>query len=456
MKKSEKDALKKAFNIPEPKHKNSFVLSYNEMLKKNEKNFNVPVFFRWTSTAVFAALIIGLWSNLSQNTDFRDKFTDDNSRIITENTTASTDITTEVHDTDTVVSSVVSMHSGTTYTTAISQTTKKSESTVNIKSTTSASRTEPKQNGIQTEKSESSIVTETAIITSTDKITTVRTIHTTAITNTNSNATSTIKTTAPKTETVQTTTKIPDFPVSVTTTLKTTVITTTEIKDPVIDITTDHNNFEPPPVSPSVPVTTTIRNTDAPSFEGNNYIVTPSANYKKSSDIIDIKDIFENCSKPNQPNDNILTFQQLYNNSDYIVKGVIDEIIYTEVNGMPYTQENITIYGVYKGDKLIPMDKISVYVAGGYMPITDFSTMNNIDNEYSVNYSVYDSGGNKSIQNIGDILLFCIKDGTSSMPDGAFMLTEKNDISVFRYENNEYISLGNENLRFKTNDLLNI
>ncbi|MDE5853713.1 MAG: hypothetical protein K2H19_01435, partial [Ruminococcus sp.] len=122
----------------------------------------------------------------------------------------------------------------------------------------------------------------------------------------------------------------------------------------------------------------------------------------------------------------------------------------------PYTQENITIYNIYKGTELIPMDKISVYIKGGYMPIQNFADMNGIDINYPDNYSVYDSGGNKGTQNVGDILLFCIKDSKNPMPDGAFILTAQTDISVFRYENKEYISLGNENFRFKINDLLNI
>lgn len=488
MKKSEKDALKKAFNIPEPKHKNSFVSSYNEMLKKNERKFNIPVFFRWTSTAVFAALIIGLWGNLSQNTDFRYKFTKDPSQIITETTTTSITTATEAHDINTIItSSAVPQTARTTQqTTLISQTTKKSESSViNIStSIASTSYTESKHNTV-TEKTETSEVTEPAPAISTDEITTVRTtLTTTATANSPAlNFTTTIKTTTKKPETTHTTTQ------------KTTIITTTEFSEPAPDITTTTEFDESPAIAPStttkqsgleVNVTTTKtpqpNNIDTPTSPsesvnnfvtttrpndnihpldptvcGNNYIVTPSANYQKSYKTVSIEDIFEDsCTAYPEPNDNIITDKQLINNSDYIVMGEIDEIIYTEVNGMPYTQENITVYSVYKGNKLIYMDKISVYIKGGYMPIQEFADMHGIYNYYPDDYSVYDSGGNNGTQNVGDILLFCIKDGTSSMPDGAFMLTGQNDISVFRYENKEYISLGNDDLRFKINDLLNI
>ena len=461
MKKSEKDALKKAFNIPEPKHKNSFVSSYNEMLKKNERKFNIPVFFRWTSTAVFAALIIGLWGNLSQNTDFRDKFTQDTPQIITETTTTSITTVTETNDINTIItSSVVSQTDKMTQTQITSQTSKKSESSVISTSITSTSHTESKNNTV-TEKTEISRITEPAPTTSTDKITTFRTTHATetATTNTDSptlNVTTTVKNTTQKTEITSTTSR------------RTTIVTKTELNnEPVPDVTTTVEYTDLPPMVPSTTtedeqdiVTTTqtdaqFPSTDNPMYFGNNYIVTPSANYKKSANIIDINKILDsNDSK--EPNDNVITFQNLFNNSDYIILGVIDEIIYTEVNGMPYTQENITIYSVYKGTELIPMDKISVYITGGYMPIQNFADMNGIDINYPDNYSVYDSGGNKGTQNVGDMLLFCIKDSKNPMPDGAFILTEQTDISVFRYEHKEYISLGNENFRFKINDLLNI
>ncbi len=94
MKKSERETLKKAFNIPEPEQKESFILLYNEKLKKNERKFNLPVFFRYASTAVFAVLIIGLWGNFSKTADFRNKFNiDEPTTAITSQTTAVTQLT---------------------------------------------------------------------------------------------------------------------------------------------------------------------------------------------------------------------------------------------------------------------------------------------------------------------------------------------------------------------------
>lgn len=83
MKKSEKDALKKAFNIPEPKNKKAFVLKYNEESKKNRPKFKVPVFFRCTSAAVFAVMFIGIFSYLNKTIDVRNNFNIDEPVITT-------------------------------------------------------------------------------------------------------------------------------------------------------------------------------------------------------------------------------------------------------------------------------------------------------------------------------------------------------------------------------------
>lgn len=465
MKKSEKDALKNAFNIPEPKHKNTFVSSYNEMLKKNERKFNIPAFFRWTSTAVFAALIIGVWGSLSKNAGFPDEYTKDKPSIITETTTMPINTTVKSNDiTKTVTSSMplntaTSAESRTTTseTSAASEKTRKTTINTSTSSLSSSAITTKPQTKSTAKVTEITAAepenTATAEITQTTAVTDVSITKTTVRT-TNHN---TIKTTV----------------TSLTTTVKTTALKTTTA-------TTENNAFSPDPTTPTthndellvvpsvVPSTTrtTARSDETncttfsktPSVDvppsGTNYTVTPSANYSKSENIIDINNIFENNTS-SEPNDNILNPYDLINKSGYIVSGRIDEIIYTEVNGMPCTQENITVYKVYKGGRLFPMDRISVYMKGGYMPVKDFTSIHGIDNEYPDNYSVYDSGGNNGTQNVGDVFLFFISDGTSSMPDGAFMLTSYNDTSVFSSEDNKYISLGNENIIFNINDLLN-
>lgn len=448
MKKSEKDDLKKAFNIPEPQHKDSFISSYNEMLKKNEKKFNIPVFFRWTSTAVFAVLIIGVWGNLSQNADFLNKFTQDNPNIIDETTTTTAPPPiTAINTTVTITATTSSATQQTAQTSDIlstPETYQKSNSTVTTINATTLSSTKSEQNTATKVTVSSEITVPAFEITETAK--TIATTHlpvtTTKISTSNPATTQTTKSTVNTTTAAETTTKS-DYP--------------------VIDVpdTTDSTNSEPPATIPDpivpMPDTTTTTNMDytpAPDL-GKDYTVTPSVIYKKTDNVIDIEHFLEsNTSQPPEPGDSIMNVQGLFDDSDYIVLGEIDEIIYTQINGKILTQENITIYNVLKGDTLMPTDKISIYMNGGYMSFKDFSDMNYVDKEYPDNYSVYDSGGNNGVQNVGDMLLFCIKDGTPAMPDGAFMLTTANDISVFKYENKKYTSIGNSNISVSPYDLL--
>lgn len=452
MKKSEKDDLKKAFNIPEPQHKDSFISSYNEMLKKNEKKFNIPVFFRWTSTAVFAVLIIGVWGNISQNTDFLNKFTQDNPNIIDEINTTTATAPPPITAINTTVTSTATTSSATQQTAqtsdilSTSETSPKSDGPVTTVNATTLSSTKSEQNTATkvTVNSEITVpafeITETAKTTATTHLP----VTTTKISTSNPATTQTTK------STVNTTTS---------------TATTTESDYPVIDVpdTTESTNFESEPTAtipdPTVPMpdTTTTTNMDctpAPDL-GEDYTVTPSVIYKKTDNVIDIERFQEsNTVKPPEPDDSIMNAQDLFDDSDYIVFGEIDEIIYTQINGKILTQENITIYNVLKGDTLMSEDKISIYMNGGYMPFKDFSDMNYVDKEYPDNYSVYDSGGNNGVQNVGDMLLFCIKDGTSAMPDGAFMLTTANDTSVFKYANKKYTSIGNSSISISPYDLL--
>lgn len=95
MKKSERESLKKAFNIPEPERKQEFIFKYNNELKKNERKFNVPVFFRYASTIAFAVLIVGVWGHINNNTDIKINIPDtpeitDTQTISVEKTTSGT------------------------------------------------------------------------------------------------------------------------------------------------------------------------------------------------------------------------------------------------------------------------------------------------------------------------------------------------------------------------------
>ncbi len=453
MKKSEKETLKKAFNIPEPERKESFVSLYNQRLKKNERKFNLPVFFRYASTAVFAVLIIGLWGNLSKNADFRDKF-----NTVEEPTTAET-----VHTT-----TVTQLTEENDITTAETMTSQIVQTAVNSSATAVQTNKTAQTAGVAEDSPQTHVqVTMPEIPSFTPSMTAV-TFPTKPETPTRTKPVYTSKA------------------VSATTARKTTVaspISTHEGESPSLNVTTeqifplitsdnsptDTDNFEnnvttvtqPPSADapPSiVPQVTTENNYEPPLFWGNDYTVYPSKVYRKSANIIDLSDcINDNTAQvPNDSIDSTFSVDDLINLSDYIIFGKVDDIIYTQVNGKPYTQENITIYQVYKGNKLHEHDKISIYIPGGYMPVSEFESLNNIEiSSYGKEY-IYSSGGNKNHQTIGDIRIFFINDGGKYIPDGAFELTTKNDVSIFQASGGKYISSGNNALRFNIKSLLNI
>lgn len=434
MKKSEKEKLKKAFNIPEPERKEFFVSLYNEKLKKNERKFNMPVFFGYASTVAFASLIIGLWGHFNETADFHNKF--NNTEITSTTTTTTVQIVTTAQSTE--KTSSASTESPTTEITSTSYTAEA------IQPTTHAL--------IEIPDFSEFIPPET-----------VTTLSTATQSATTSKITFTTKTASYPTTTKRTTTTVLTVKEPVLDFTEPPFATTTEI--PAVHATTTYYTAIPTMI-PAITTTSTQSKSDdqtyattsayspspAHSVPANDYTVYPYDIYSKSDKTVDIHDFINASSASNTTSD----IQEMIDNSDYIVSGQINEIIYTQINGRPYTQENITIYGVYKGQMLKSNDRISIYIQGGYIPVSEFEKLHNLSIDVPDDYSVYDSGGNKGIQNIGDTFMFFIKNGSDSMPEKAFQLTEYTDISVFRKNNEKYISLGNENLYFDIKKLLNL
>lgn len=452
MKKSEKETLKKAFNIPEPERKESFVSLYNQKLKKNERKFNLPVFFRYASTAVFAVLIIGLWGNLSKNADFRNKFT-----TVEEPSSAEAVLTTTVaqltEENDITTAEIMTSQ-------PVRTTAESSSVTVQTTQTTVIGKSSPPKTHAQVTMPDipdfTPSVTALTFPTKPDTPTRTQPVYTSRVIS----ATTTRKTTVVNKITTTKAKPTIDYnpePSVVTTTsyyLPTPSTTKNEAsakpgQDVVTTLCTNENDA--PPIVVPQPIETTTNPNDFTASDVKDYTVQPVKVYKKSDNIIDISD--HECSAPN---DNVVSVDMLTNESDYIVFGRIDDIIYTHVNGKPYTQENITVFQVYKGNKLMEYDKISIYIPGGYMPVSDYNSMN--DNEISADDGdyIYSSGGNNGIQNIGDMCIFFLTNGSTYIPNGAFELTMHTDISIFRVRGSEYISLGNNSLSFPIKSLLNL
>ncbi|MDE7226542.1 MAG: hypothetical protein K2N49_06780, partial [Ruminococcus sp.] len=109
MKKTEKDKLKNAFNIPEPVHKEKFISKYGDMLKKNEHKLRFSMIVKYSACTAFAVLIIGVWGIMNVNPDFADKFRGDN--IVESAVTTSAGTSTNTVNMTSVVTNTVSTES---------------------------------------------------------------------------------------------------------------------------------------------------------------------------------------------------------------------------------------------------------------------------------------------------------------------------------------------------------
>lgn len=335
MKKSEIQALKEAFNVPEPENKNDFIRIYEASFKKNKRRFYPIMIFRYASAAVMAAVVICLCGLAGKNSDFNSKF--NNVSIIKEsdsdsysnascNTTAvSTDAMSTENLSESLVTESVTISSGmNTVTTAL----------------TSQNIEIGDEPVYETSESTSEITTDTVTTVSYESSTTDSASITTA----------TKVVTEPPTVTTSNEQEINKHPV-------------TDGPDDISDLT-----------------------------------VIPSVKYDKPND--SVYHIYGDV--PNVEDD--------IDDFDGVIIASVDEVIYTEINGEPYTQENITIISSLQSNiKLNYMDKISVFIKGGYMPADKFAENHswiNIPPEYQY---VYYSKKQIPEQQVGKNYIFFLK-----------------------------------------------
>ncbi len=327
MKKSEIKALKEAFNIPEPEKKNDFIKLYEERFENNKRRFYPIMIFRYVSAAVMAAVVVGLCGIAGKNADFNDKF--NNSLIIESKSENNSDDSSEKYSDVTGTDSIVqstAASSGTVESTSHPVTTQ-SDATVSVVN-----------NGGNVDEPTEIIVTE------------------------NNEVTSEIATDSDVIETTS----------AVVTTEK---VTSTSAAEPT-------TSEEP------------SKESDEPLVDCNDHTIIPPVIYDPDDSVyyIDNNDIGNDnidsdaLVKPplNQDDTGVDSV------SEYVFIASLDKIIYTEIDGEPYTQENITIISELKGDgKFTYNDKISVFIEGGYMPAEKFAESHawlNIPSEYSYVY----------------------------------------------------------------------
>ncbi|MDE6035911.1 MAG: hypothetical protein K2G36_08395 [Ruminococcus sp.] len=454
MNKKSKKTLKNAFNIPEPTRKDEFLNSLPVRQKKSH-SFNVPLYI---STAVTAVIVIGIWGGIKNLPHFDPpQITDTSIYSETTEQLRRTEITS-VQTTETVKSSVseyvtATATSKTSATSAISEITSGSSVTT---ASSSNSRTTTETSGTGTIFTETEPETLTSV--TTGKNNTTSYIYTTEIFTTETTfrqETESPETTLKTTKTFRTTTNTTrtHFTITATTTATTTTTTTestvnvttvTTTEELVNDVTTTISIENEPPFyettqtsgatidAPPVPITTT----PAPPSGGNSHIdftVVPAVRYYPEGEIYFTDSTEEDNIPPsNNAPDYTGIFRQMITDSDLIAIVEVDEIIYTGIDGVPYTQENVTVKDVIYGD-MRKNSRISVYCQGGYIPAEEYFM-----NVYEENVTVFDYAGNRKFSEAGDTYMCFLK-----KRDNIYYLTGLNDISKFEIHEDYFVNINN-------------
>ncbi|MBE6861881.1 MAG: hypothetical protein E7497_03145 [Ruminococcus sp.] len=450
MKKSEIDALKKAFNIPEPENKEIFISSYKEKLKINKRPVAVPVIMRYVSTAVAAALIVGLWGSLSRTSEYREKFQESSSVIEMQTEAVTEDITdivttsptennaeTEKTEPTTAVSTDAQVNKPSPQaTTAVSGGQNIQSSTEAVTNTSAVTQTVLQSAGTQT-------YTHTAVPQTTTKVQSGGTV---------SSATTAREETRPVRTTTAEENLAPPVTGEITEQVTQPAVTTTIADNEPVVVETTASCYEP-----GGAVVATTSPDDPEDTGGYDRTVTPSVVYDKNGEIYD-GDSF-NMGDHAPPSDFAppvykARWKQMADNSDHIVYGMIDEVIYTAVYGMPYTQLDITIFEAYITDsKLDCLTRISVYMPGGYMPASEYRKNYYLPSYIPDDAIVEVSGGNAMSYNAGEEYIFFLENADGIVPERAYVLTDKTDLSIFMFRNGKYYSAGDAAMKFNESEL---
>lgn len=315
MKKSEKNALKNAFGIPEPRHKDEFIAEYKRRLESRRRS-PVPVFIRYAAVAAFALIIIsiGIMHLPSPDKEFT------GSDVITEVTTAVNGTEPPRTTSDGMAVTITTGDTEICGTTEPAETTETGEKTTDNTTITTDSKTVTTQAG-----------------TTSNKVTTSGT----SASGTASRTTTTKRTTASGT--------------AITT--RTTTAQTTTVTAPEKD-----NVEETGPLTSTPPTedTTTQPVPSTGTFAPRDYTVKPTVVYypydppKSDNTVMP----FDPGVEPNTATPGA--------SSDTIVYGTVIRMYYTSFGDHTYTQIDIQIINPIRSNYLYNSDCITVYIPGGF------------------------------------------------------------------------------------------
>lgn len=194
--------------------------------------------------------------------------------------------------------------------------------------------------------------------------------------------------------------------------------------------------------------TTTMRSDSCEPMQTKDYTVQPPCSYTVA------KHIWEVASAG-------ITFDTLSDliaKSDTIVLGTTNAVTYTSIQGQPWIQVDVKLETVFDSSKELHYgDCISIYIKGGYMPMTEYLSYIgetpeqwNMTAEQAAETSLFENNGDISLPKVGETLLYFLNDGGNTVPDGAYVR-----YSEFYWKKGVYFnSDANNPLTFKGSELV--
>lgn len=433
MKRKLKNAIKDAYGFPQPQKKDDF---FKNIEKKEKKNKPVPFYInlmKYSAVPATAAVALIIFTSFIHNQNVKYEFvTNDNAVTdVQDNETIDEDIADALEDetcfTETDISSDYFERSRSDIIFSEMNENNENSERENAPANDSPVQSEvpliPEMPNNRPLPAETTASTTAPIVSGTD-----RTTHKT-----------TTVTASKTTAKVTTTVKTANAP-------ETSLITSTEYE---YDMT----------VPSQVPIQTTTpepQEPDGPSVDTVDLRVKPPVVYNKIETPIDVSSAFEDNSF-----DDIQSTYSWRTSAAYAydaIYGRIDEFFYTSIDGKPYIQADLFVESSMKSGDLHYGDMISIYIPGGYMPMSDFleenswyrSELGDISEEEILNSTAFYNNGNHKLIKTGKEYLFFIN---YSMPNGAFTLFNEMDIYT-RVRSSRYYCCKNRNISFTQNELI--
>ena len=402
MTRSEKIALSDAFDIPEPEKKRQFITKYEQLAKKQKRKLISPLFIKIASMAAACAVVCGVWFNVRKNTDIHPGDNDHGniSIVVTDTEEENTPDDNDSYVAVTTVSAATGSASGS------SKTTTKTALKTTALSTSSATQKingNPDVSG--THKSDSNDGNSSTSNTSASK-------PQENSNNNNNNNNNNNTTTAQQQNTKPTDQPEPPQP--------------QEPVDPVTVVSGEDKT-----ITPSV-------------VYNDRYPVTPEQlRGEKSGSSNGVDGPGGTDGAWHSPvTDNYLELAA--NQSDSIISGTIDNILYTSENGVPYTQLDITVNSILKSDgSVVQGDKISVRYEGGYISADEYARIYGIDGDFPDDWIVYERGMGRYLPSRNQQYIFFIRNGGYNIPQGGFSLVHETDNSILTQNGDTCTTLDN-------------